>query len=279
MYIFLMDMKKIGFYVDLVMISLALITIFLLFYEMTILPEDLPEVITPETMTDEMRDVLPKVQNIHRLDFIICLVFIAEFTVRIWKEEDRKGYFRTHWLEIPGMIPFTAFKVSRTFRIFRLFRLVRVFSLMRRFSRLYLKRFVRNELQYMAVIVATILLISTYCIYFFEARENPMINGFGDAAWWSIVTVTTVGYGDKVPITPLGKVIGVILMFTGIGIIGVLSGTIASQLLRGYKTERETEDIDEAFRILKLRRAKGEVTEEQYQEIKKDLEEMLQKQR
>lgn len=264
-----MDKEKLGFYVDVVMIFLALITVFLLFYEMTIL-----QGITSETTQAELEGIATKVRVIHGLDFWICMVFIAEFAVRIWKEGDRKGYFKAHWLEIPGMIPFTVFPVSKTFRILRLFRLVRVVSLMKRFSRLYQKRFVRNELQYAALIVITILLFSAYGIFFFENRSNPEINSIGDAMWWSVVTVTTVGYGDKVPITPLGKVIGVILMFTGIGLIGVLSGTIASYLLRGFRAEKK-EDVGEALRILKLRRAKGEVTEEQYSEIKKDLEEML----
>jgi voltage-gated potassium channel len=269
-----MDREKIGFYVDVVMIVLALITVFLLFYEMTIIPVDIPGVLTPETIPEDVKEVLPTILAIHRLDFLICIVFITEFVVRIWKEEDRRGYLRAHWLEIPGMIPFTIVRVSRVFRIFRLFRLVRVFSLMKRFSRLYEKRFVRNELQYAAIIIITILLFSSYGIFFFERKVNPDIDSVGDAVWWSVVTVTTVGYGDKVPITPLGKVIGIILMFTGIGIIGILSGTIASHLLKGYKTEKK-EDVIEALRILKLRRAKGEVTEEQYKEIRTDLEEML----
>lgn len=265
-----MEKEKIGFYVDIVMIFLALLTVFLLFYEMTIAPDE----ITPETI----QAIRSRVILISRLDFWICMVFIAEFVVRTWKEDDRRGFLKSHWLEIPGMIPFTVLgSAYRTLRILRLFRLVRVFSLMKRFSRLYKKRFVRNELQYTALVVATILLFSTYGIYFFEARTNPEINSIGDAAWWSIVTVTTVGYGDKVPITPLGKIIGVVLMFTGIGIIGVLSGTIASQLLQGFRSEKETEDIEGALRILKLRRAKGEVTEEQYLEITKDLEKMMKK--
>ncbi len=270
-----MDKERIEFYVDIVMLVLALVTVFLLFYEMTIVPRDIPEGIkTPEEIPPELKLVIHKIIFIHRLDFLICMVFITEFVVRLWKEEDRKGFLKTHWLEIPGMIPFTAMRISRKFRILRLFRLVRVYSLMKRFNRLYRKRFVKNELQYVALTVTTILLFSAYGIFFFERNVNPQISSIGDAVWWSIVTVTTVGYGDKVPITPLGRVIGVVLMFTGIGIIGVLSGTIASYLLRGLRAEK-TEDAGEALRILKLRRARGEVTEEQYQEIKRDLEELL----
>ncbi len=260
-----MEKERLRFYVDIVMIVLAVFTIFLLFYELTITA-------TPETYKDAVRKII----LIHRLDFWICMVFIAEFAVRTWKEEDRKGFVKTHLLEIPGMIPFTVIPASAAFRIFRLFRLVRVYALMKRFTRIYHKRFVANEIQYVAIVVATILLCSAYGILLFERRVNPEIRTVGDAFWWCIVTVTTVGYGDKVPITPLGKLIGVILMFTGIGIIGIFSGTMATYLMRGYQG-KETEDVNEALRTLKLRRARGEVTEEQYKEIKKDLEEMLKK--
>lgn len=257
-----MEKERIGFYTDIVMIALALLTIFLLFYEMTIL----------RTVTPETKDIVArKVSLIHLIDLLICIIFIAEFVIRYLREESRREFIQTHWLEIPGMIPFTVLGVSRTFRILRLFRLVRVVSLMKRFSRIYQKRFVKNELQYAAVITVTILVLASYGIYFFEGGVNTEISSIGDAVWWSVVTVTTVGYGDKVPITPLGKAIGVILMFTGIGLIGIVSGTIASYLLGGFRAGKKSEELDEALRTLTLRRAKGEVTENQYKEIYEDL--------
>lgn len=258
-----MDREKIELYVDLLMIALAVFTVFLLFYELTI------------TTGQITADIVRKVRAIHWLDFWICWIFIAEFVVRTWKEEDRKGFVKSHLLEIPGMIPFTVFGVASVFRVFRLFRLVRLVTMTKRFSKLYQKRFVKNEIQYVAIIVITILLFSSYGILLFERRVNPDIKTVGDAFWWSVVTVTTVGYGDKVPITPMGRAIGVMLMFTGIGLIGTFSGFMASYLVRGFKAEKEAEDIEEALRVLKLRRARGEVTEEQYKEIKTDLERML----
>lgn len=161
--------------------------------------------------------------------------------------------------------------------LFRLFRLVRIFSLMKRFSQLYSKRFVRDNLQYTIVVLICIILSASYGVLFFERTTNPQFVNLGDAVWWTFVTISGVGYGDIVPITPMGKVIAVILMFTGIGLIGVISGTMASYLLRKYRDGKEAEDIEEALRILKLRRVREEVTEHQYDEIKKDLEAMMHK--
>jgi voltage-gated potassium channel len=65
-------------------------------------------------------------------------------------------------------------------------------------------------------------------IYFFERARNPTINSFGDALWWSVVTATTVGYGDVSPISTEGRLIAVVLMLTGIGVIGVFTASVAS---------------------------------------------------
>jgi voltage-gated potassium channel len=63
------------------------------------------------------------------------------------------------------------------------------------------------------------------------------IHDFGDGLWWAVVTVTTVGYGDKVPMTGPGKVVAVVLMFTGIGLVGALTATIASFFVQEQHTQ------------------------------------------
>ena len=63
---------------------------------------------------------------------------------------------------------------------------------------------------------------------YYVERDAGGVSSFGDALWWAVVTATTVGYGDLSPVTSTGRVIAVVLMFVGIGVIGAFTATIAS---------------------------------------------------
>ena len=70
--------------------------------------------------------------------------------------------------------------------------------------------------------------VSSAVAYYAEHPTNAGFATFGDALWWGIVTLTTVGYGDIVPHTSVGRWAGVTIMFTGVGVLGVLAGSLAS---------------------------------------------------
>ena len=97
-------------------------------------------------------------------------------------------------------------------------------------------------------VVLVILLGGAVGFDFVETGANPNIHNFGDGLWWALVTMTTVGYGDIVPITPLGRLIGAVLMITGIGTLGISTAAIATYLIR---TDR--------FDALRVRRMEGHV--------------------
>ena len=95
---------------------------------------------------------------------------------------------------------------------------------------------VRNRGQYAAFITLltaiVILTFSSIAVLQFESRSpDANITTGGDALWWAIVTMTTVGYGDYYPVTSLGRLTGVVVMFTGVGIIGALASILASVLV------------------------------------------------
>ncbi len=86
---------------------------------------------------------------------------------------------------------------------------------------------------HLLVISAIILLVGTIVIFLIESpNENSEIKTMLDAVWWTAATVTTVGYGDVVPVTELGRIIGVAFMFVGIAILGIFISTIGASLIR-----------------------------------------------
>lgn len=79
-----------------------------------------------------------------------------------------------------------------------------------------------------AVVAGSVLVVGATAAYYAEHVVNPEFADFGDSLWWAVVTMTTVGYGDITPITTAGRLTGVMIMFTGVGVLGVLAGTLAS---------------------------------------------------
>ncbi|MEU8080208.1 ion channel [Catellatospora citrea] len=79
-----------------------------------------------------------------------------------------------------------------------------------------------------AIIAVAVLFVGAAMAYFAEHPTNPEFATFGDAIWWATVTLTTVGYGDIVPITTAGRVDGAAIMFMGVALLGLLAGSLAS---------------------------------------------------
>jgi voltage-gated potassium channel len=83
-------------------------------------------------------------------------------------------------------------------------------------------------------VVATIFLGSWLVLLFEEHAKGSNIHDYPDALWWAIVTVTTVGYGDRFPTTEGGRIVAVVLMLVGIGLIGTLTATVASVFIKEH---------------------------------------------
>jgi voltage-gated potassium channel len=131
------------------------------------------------------------------------------------------------WFLIPG------FGASQVLMLARLGRLARLLLVSPK-ARQALQRLGRVGLFALAMI-----LFASWMAYTAEKATNPEFATYGDAVWWGIVTLTTVGYGDIVPETTPGRVAGVFLMVTGLATLGIISGTMAS-LFRSSNEETAT---------------------------------------
>jgi voltage-gated potassium channel len=181
-------------------------------------------------------------------DNAICFIFLYDFTMNmIDARKNKTNYFikERGWLDLLGSIPsFGLTTYGGLLRLARLSRLARIARLIRgQNKKAMIDDIVQNRNQYTAFITilltAIVLTVCSVLVLQFESK-NPDANiqtGW-DSFWYSVVTITTVGYGDRYPITLGGRITAMFIMFMGVGIIGALA-SILSSILVGAPAEAE----------------------------------------
>lgn len=170
------------------------------------------------------------------IDNAICVVFLIDFGIRFRNAQNKLEFMRWGWIDLIASIPSVEF--LRAGRILRLIRLIRVFKALKSTKLIY-EHINRSKKQSAITSVALIsilmVIFSSIAILQFEIDVNSNIKTAEDAIWWSYVTITTVGYGDKFPITTEGRIIGAILMTAGVGIFGTFTALVSSWFLENKK--------------------------------------------
>lgn len=160
------------------------------------------------------------------LDAFIWALFAVDLGVKVFVAPSRLDYLRAHRLEVLiVVVPFL-----RPLRLLRLFLFgARAFGGARRLV----------HIDFLLVYGIGLVVIAATVAYSVEEGETGSITSFADALWWALATVTTVGYGDAVPVTNAGRAIGFVLMIEGIGFFGALTANLASILVRGDVRDNE----------------------------------------
>ena len=129
-------------------------------------------------------------------------------------------------------------RAFRIFRIFRAFKLIKYNKALNRFQIAY--RIIKEELMLFMVVIIILLFIVSAGIYFFENEAQPEVfKSIFHSAWWSIVTLTTVGYGDVYPITVGGKIFTFFVLIIGVGVVTVPAGLVATSLSKAREIQEE----------------------------------------
>lgn len=155
--------------------------------------------------------------------------FAVDFLIRLALADERGDYALSHWYDIALI----AVPLLRPLRLLRLLTLVRI-----------LDRSASNSLAgraavYIAGSAAMAVLLGAIAVLDAE-QHNPGANikTFGDAIWWAGATVTTVGYGDRFPVTTQGRCVAGVLMVVGIGVVGSVTATVAAWLVERAEARR-----------------------------------------
>jgi voltage-gated potassium channel len=181
-------------------------------------------------------------------DNLICVIFLIDFFLNLRGAAKKSDYFikERGWLDLIGSLPSLGlFKLGGLLRLARLSRLARITRLLRGENKKTLvKDILENRSRYATflTILLTILVltVSSVLVLQFESKSpDANITTGGDALWYSIVTITTVGYGDFYPVTAAGRVTAMFIMFMGVGIIGALASILASLLVGGSPPAEE----------------------------------------
>jgi voltage-gated potassium channel len=176
-------------------------------------------------------------------DYFLCVVFLVDFGISLKNAPSKWRYFITWgWLDLLSSVPaLDAARWARLARIARLARVLRALRASRALSRALFRDRGRAAVLAASLLAFFLIIGSSAAIVHFEANPESNIRDADDALWWSFTTITTVGYGDRFPLTPEGRVIAVLLMTAGVGLFSTLSAALAAWLLapEGEATDAE----------------------------------------
>jgi voltage-gated potassium channel len=189
--------------------------VFLAAYTVPILNPDLPA---------------PLLELCRWMSWIAWVIFVIDFVVRLTLADERLRYLVRHWYDVLVL-------ALPLLRPLRLLRLIPLLSVLNRRARVTLRGRV-------AVYIAGGAALLAFCaaLAVLDAERsspNANITDFGDAIWWAVTTMTTVGYGDRFPVTDTGRLVAFGLMMGGIALLGTVTATLASWLVERVAAEKD----------------------------------------
>jgi voltage-gated potassium channel len=183
----------------------------------------------------------------------LSLFFLADFLLRFFTAESKSTYFFRNfgWADLLGSLWLPGFRLLRLFRAVRTIRLLEAYG-GERTRRTYLRERANGVLGSVILLIILVLEFGGAAVLYFEsASPTGNIKTAGDALWWGVVTTATVGYGDFYPVTPGGRIVGVLTIVSGVILFGAVTGFVANAFLsrraqRLAEAERAGEENAEA---------------------------------
>jgi voltage-gated potassium channel len=224
--------------------------------------------ILPSLLLDDPSRSVGFHHAVEALNWVVWLAFCGELGVKAWLSANPSSFLRHAWLDLLIVIfspPFFGpeylggLRAVRAFRLLRFLRLARVLAVAGIALESARDVLQHRKIHYVALITTVVISLGALSIYGAEHGQNPNIKSVGDAFWWSIVTATTVGYGDVSPTTTEGRFIAVGLMLVGIGFISILTATMASFFFEEEHYNRTAEAARMEARLVRLEENQNEL--------------------
>ncbi len=197
------------------------------------------------------------------IDTGVCFLLIADFGIRFHRAKSKLQFLKWGWIDLLASIPNLPFlRVGRLVRVLRVIRLLRAIRATQRVSHILLRNKFHGGLASVFLTFLLLIMFSSVGILICEQPDpNAKIKTAEDSIWWSVATITTVGYGDLYPVTTEGRCLAMMLMIAGVGMFGAVSGVFASALLGDQK-----KGVDDRTEILERLKK----LEEKIDDLKRD---------
>ena len=163
-------------------------------------------------------------------DTAVCAVFLLDFVLCLYRAPSRWQYLYTWgWLDLASSIPtLDVTRWGRAARVARIIRLLRGVRATKILGGLALEKRAESAFLAVALVAILLLVVASISILQVETAAESNIRTADDALWWALSTITTVGYGDRFPVTPEGRFVAGLLMCAGVGLFGMFSGFLAA---------------------------------------------------
>lgn len=183
------------------------------------------------------------------IDYAVCAIFFIDFLYRFFTAKDKWAYMRWGWIDLLSSIPLNYFLAGRLFRIFQLIKVLRAIRSIELITHFFFRNKVKGAFASVAILAFVVIVFCSIGILKLE-KDAPgsNIKTAEDALWWSYVTITTVGYGDKYPVTTEGRLLAAVLMTVGVGLFGTFTAYVASWFVvqKEEEVEAKKEQEEEA---------------------------------
>jgi voltage-gated potassium channel len=191
--------------------------------------------IIPLLVVPLLVDLSPAVETtFYTIDWFIWVAFVLEYGIRLYLAPNKRQFVSHNVIDLLFvLIPFLRpLRVLRSARAFALLRATRGVVVLLRAVDAVQDVLRRHKLGYTLLIAVVVVVGSGWLVATIEeASPDRNIQSIPDGLWWAVTTITTVGYGDRFPVTPIGRAIGAGVMILGIGLFGLLAASLASLLV------------------------------------------------
>jgi voltage-gated potassium channel len=188
---------------------------------------------------------------VYFLDFVLSVVFLIDFLVRLHRAPARSDYFfrQFGWADLAASLPFPQVKILRVFRLIRVARLLRRYGA-RNIAESLVRDRAGSALFTLLFIAFLVLQFGSLTMLYVErSAPDANIKTASDALWYVVVTISTVGYGDTYPVTTAGRELGSFIILVGVGIFGTLTGYLANLFLSPQKERHPSEKPSTAAEV------------------------------